>query len=186
MKEFLDFFRNRKPMTRKQLLFKLMSVFIVIFAVAADYITKQIVTRSMELYEEIPVWNGVFHWKYIQNTGAAFGILKNSREVFMVISVIAIIVMAVYLVLTRTENVWWIVGISLLVGGGIGNMIDRIALGYVIDFMYVALIDFAIFNVADCFVCIGVGILLLMTLLDLINETKAQKAAKKGDSHHDA
>ena len=113
--------------------------------------------------------------------------LADNREVFLVISSVAIVVMAIYLLFTRTDRLWWMIGIGMLVGGGIGNMIDRIALGYVVDFIYVALIDFAVFNVADCFVCVGVALLMYLSVLDLVREYKEGKAKKalEGDKKHD-
>ncbi len=187
IKEYFDQLKNRPPLTKKQLLCKLAAVITLFLAIILDVVTKKIVVANMDLFEEIPVLNGVFHWKYIQNKGAAFGMLADRREVFLIISAVAIIAMAVYLILTRSDRVWWMIGIGMLVGGGIGNMIDRILLGYVVDFMYVALIDFAVFNVADCFVCIGVGLLMYLSILDIVREYKKEKAQKeaKGDQTHD-
>ena len=187
IKEYLKQFKERPPLTKKQILCKVIALLTLVLAIIFDIITKKIVVTQMDLYEEIPLINGVFHWKYIQNRGAAFGMLADRREVFLVISMVAIFVMAVYLIFTRSDRIWWMVGIGMLVGGGIGNMIDRILLGYVVDFMYVALIDFAVFNVADCFVCIGVGILMFLCIVDIVRDYKKEKAKKalEGDQEHD-
>ena len=185
--EYLKQLKNRPPLTKKQILCKIVAALTLVLAIILDVITKKIVVDNMALYEEIPVIKGVFHWKYIQNRGAAFGMLADNREVFLVISSVAIVVMAIYLLFTRTDRLWWMIGIGMLVGGGIGNMIDRIALGYVVDFIYVALIDFAVFNVADCFVCVGVALLMYLSVLDLVREYKEGKAKKAlgGDKKHD-
>ena len=185
--EYLKQLKNRPPLTKKQILCKIVAALTLVLAIILDVVTKKIVVDNMALYEEIPVIKGVFHWKYIQNRGAAFGMLADNREVFLVISSVAIVVMAIYLLFTRTDRLWWMIGIGMLVGGGIGNMIDRIALGYVVDFIYVALIDFAVFNVADCFVCVGVALLMYLSVLDLVREYKKGKAKKalEGDKKHD-
>lgn len=185
--EYLKQLKNRPPLTKKQILCKIVAALTLVLAIILDVVTKKIVVDNMALYEEIPVIKGVFHWKYIQNRGAAFGMLADNREVFLVISSVAIVVMAIYLLFTRTDRLWWMIGIGMLVGGGIGNMIDRIALGYVVDFIYVALIDFAVFNVADCFVCVGVALLMYLSVLDLVREYKEGKAKKalEGDKKHD-
>lgn len=187
IKDYLKQFKERRPLSKKQILCKIVAVFTLVFAIAFDFITKKIVVANMDLFEEIPLINGVFHWKYIQNRGAAFGMLADRREVFLVISTVAIIGMAVYLLFTRCDRMWWMIAVGMLVGGGIGNMIDRIALGYVVDFMYVALIDFAVFNIADCFVCIGVGLLMYLSILDIVRDYKKEKAekARKGEEMHD-
>ena len=70
------------------------------------------------------------------------------------------------------------VALSFIVGGGVGNMIDRVLLGYVIDFFDFCLINFAIFNVADSFVCVGAGMLALWVILDTVEEEKKNKAEK--------
>lgn len=185
--EYLKQLKDRPPLTKKQILCKIVAALTLVLAIVLDVITKKTVVDNMALYEEIPVIKGVFHWKYIQNRGAAFGMLADNREVFLVISSVAIVVMAIYLLFTRTDRLWWMIGIGMLVGGGIGNMIDRIALGYVVDFIYVALIDFAVFNVADCFVCVGVALLMYLSVLDLVREYKEGKAKKalEGDKKHD-
>ena len=185
--EYLKQLKNRPPLTKKQILCKIVAALTLVLAIILDVVTKKIVVDNMALYEEIPVIKGVFHWKYIQNRGAAFGMLADNREVFLVISSVAIVVMAIYLLFTRTDRLWWMIGIGMLVGGGIGNMIDRIALGYVVDFIYVALIDFAVFNVADCFVCVGVALLMYLSVLDLVREYKEGKVKKalEGDKKHD-
>ncbi len=166
---------------KKQFIAKIVCLAVMLVSIALDILTKQIVLHNMALQEEIPLIDGVFHWKYIQNRGAAFGMLADNRAVFLVISTVAIIGLLVYLVCTKSERMWWMAAIGMLVGGGIGNMIDRIALGYVIDFIYVALIDFAVFNIADCFVCVGVGLLIYLTVLDVIREAKQQKKEAKRD-----
>ena len=179
LRESLHKFRNRPPLTKKQSICKFIALLTLFVVIGLDILTKVIVVENMSLGEEIPVLDGVLHWKYIHNPGAAFGMLSNSRAVFLVISVVAIIVLAVYIIFTRSDNLLWMAAVGMLIGGGIGNMIDRIALGFVIDFIYVALIDFAVFNVADCFVCIGVGLMLLLTLLDMIREIKLEKQKKR-------
>ncbi len=166
---------------KKQFIAKAVCLSVMLIAIALDILTKQIVVQNMALHEEIPLLDGVFHWKYIQNKGAAFGMLADNRMVFLVISTVAIVGLLVYLAVTKSERMWWMAAIGMLVGGGIGNMIDRIALGYVVDFIYFALIDFAVFNIADCFVCVGVGLLIYLTVLDVIREERQKKREAKRD-----
>jgi len=118
------------------------------------------------------------HLTYLENTGAAFGILKNHRWIFLVISTVAIIALITYMLKFPPKNKWLSVGLSFIVGGGIGNMIDRTILGYVVDFIDFRLINFAIFNVADSFVCIGAVMLMYYLIVETVKETKAAKAAK--------
>ena len=84
----------------------------------------------------------------------------------------------IYLFRFRPESRWMHVAMAMVIGGGIGNMIDRTILGYVIDFIDFTLIDFAVFNIADSFVCVGAGIMIVCLVIDLINEIKLERAQK--------
>ena len=130
--------------------------------------------------DTIPVIKDVFHFTYVRNTGAAFSMFNapDQRWIFMSISSVAIIALAVYLWINRKGNKLLCVALSFIIGGGIGNMIDRCALKYVIDMLDFRLIDFAIFNVADSFVCVGVGLFALAVIREEIQEAKKEKAAK--------
>jgi signal peptidase II len=113
-----------------------------------------------------PIIQDVLHLTYAENKGAAFGILQNHRWVFMISSVVLMAVLVLIMVkYKKFLHPLMMTGLSFVFAGGIGNMIDRTLLGYVIDFIDFTLIDFAIFNIADSFICIGVGIMLLDIIL---------------------
>lgn len=126
-----------------------------------DQLTKFLAVEYLTKVSTIPIIEDVIHLTYLENTGAAFGILKNHRWIFLVISTVAIIALIAYMLKFPPKNKWLSVGLSFIVGGGIGNMIDRTILGYVVDFIDFRLINFAIFNVADSFVCIGAVLVLI-------------------------
>lgn len=123
----------------------------------------------------MPIIKDVLHLTYIHNRGAAFGMMANSRWVFMIISSVAILLMAAYLYIGRAQSKLYTVSLAIIISGGIGNMIDRIAYGYVIDFIDFCLIDFYVFNIADSFVCVGAGLLILALVLDIIKEARVNK-----------
>ena len=157
---------------------------VIAAVIGLDQLTKWLTVVNLEEYESFPLWQDVLHFTYVKNTGMAFGMLKDHRWVFMVFSTIAIVALIVYLFRFRPESCWMQVSMAMIIGGGIGNMIDRVLLGYVVDFIDFTLINFAVFNVADSFVCIGAGIMILCLVLDLIKEIKlekAQKAEEKSD-----
>lgn len=152
---------------------------IICASVGIDQITKAIVTSTMEVGETVPVIKDVFHFTYIRNEGAAFGILSSHRWIFMTLSIVAIIAIGVYLFKFCKESFFTKIGLALIIGGGIGNMIDRIFLKYVVDMIDCRFIDFYIFNFADCCVCVGAGIVVLGFILSMIKEYK-EKAIKDG------
>lgn len=154
---------------------------IILGGVGIDQLTKLLVANNMSLYQSISVIPSTFNLTYIQNKGAAFGMLANHRWVFMIVSTVAIIGMGVYLFRFCKEKMLFKVGLALVISGGIGNMIDRVAYGYVIDMIEATFIEtlfgwsFAIFNVADSFVCVGAGLVIFCLVRDIIKEGKANE-----------
>ena len=154
---------------------------LILATVFIDQISKYLVVIYMDLYQSIDIIPGVFRFTYIQNKGAAFGSMADNRWIFMILSSVAIIAILVYLFWKKPQSKLILSAIILLVGGGIGNMIDRIRLGYVIDFL-----DFCafpkiwmwVFNVADAFVCVGAGLLILWFILDMVRESREEKQKK--------
>lgn len=151
---------------------------IVIGAVCADQLTKWLAVIFLEGEADVVLWRDVLHFSFVRNEGAAFGMLQNQRWLFMIVSTVAIVGLLVYLIRYKPKSLWVRVSIAMIIGGGIGNMIDRIFLGYVIDFIYFKLIDFPVFNVADSFVTVGCGILIVYLFYDLVREIRQEKKAK--------
>lgn len=144
-----------------------------------DQITKILASEFLKPIYTLPVIEDIFHFTYRENTGMAFGMLKEHRWIFMLVSTILIIGLGFYLYGMKSQNRLYDVSISMILSGGIGNMIDRIFLGYVVDFIDCRFIDFAVFNVADSFVCVGSGLLMLALIIDLVKEIKQEKDKKE-------
>ncbi|MBQ8566427.1 MAG: signal peptidase II [Clostridia bacterium] len=163
-----------------------MTLIIILSTIAAsigiDQITKAIVRANMTVGETIPIIKDIFHFTYVRNEGAAFGMLSEHRWVFMTLSIVALIALSVYLIKFCEEGILTKIGIALIIGGGIGNMIDRICLKYVVDMIDCRFIDFYVFNFADCCVCVGSGITILGFILSMIKEQKAKKAASSDEN----
>lgn len=166
-------------------------IWIILMAVGVliDQFSKFLVVHNLELYESYELIPNVFRFTYIQNKGAAFGSFSESRWVFMILSTVMIVGILVYIFYKKPQNKLLMSSLTLIVAGGIGNMIDRIRLGYVIDFL-----DFCAFpklwmwnfNVADAFVCVGAGIMILWLILDIVKESKKEKQIPEAseDSHN--
>lgn len=149
---------------------------IIALTVILDQLTKYLTVQYLMPIDTLPIIKDVIHLTYVENPGAAFGMLKDARWLFMSVSTVAIIGLLVYLFMKKTHSKLENTALCLIIGGGIGNMIDRIGLGYVIDMIDFRLINFAVFNVADSFVCIGAGLLMLWIILTGVKEAKAEKA----------
>lgn len=144
-----------------------------------DQITKILASNFLKPIYTLPIIKDIFHFTYRENTGMAFGMLKEHRWVFMLVSTILIIGLGIYLFGMKSQNRLYDVSIAVILSGGIGNMIDRIFLGYVVDFIDCRFIDFAVFNVADSFVCVGSGLLMLALIIDLVKEIRMEKEKKE-------
>ena len=137
----------------------------VALLVAADQITKLLISSHYELGESTHVINGLLDFIYVQNRGAAFGMLSNQRWIFLVLTTVIIIGICYLWCKGFIDHMTGRVSAVLIVAGGIGNMIDRIALGYVVDFIDVSpLFDFAVFNFADCCVTVGAVVMAVYVL----------------------
>lgn len=148
-----------------------LSIFIMILTVALDQLTKwltvlHLTDGPLKLIPE------VLHLTYVENRGAAFGMLADHRWIFLVLSAVAIGAMLIFLIVKRPKDKLLLCSLSLVAGGGIGNMIDRFARGFVVDMIDVTFINFYVFNVADSAVCIGCGLLILYMILDEVKKKK--------------
>ncbi len=130
---------------------------------AADQITKQLASLYLAGKSGITLIPGVFELSYVENQGAAFGMMRGRFWLFIAIAVI-IAALAVY-AYVRTpggRHYFPLRAVCLLLfSGAVGNMIDRLVRGYVVDFLYFSLIDFPVFNLADCCVCVGAFLLIV-------------------------
>lgn len=149
---------------------------VILGIIALDLITKFLSYTRLSRVDTIPIIDGVIHFTYVENRGAAFGMLANHRWVFISISIVVISAFLLYLFLGHAENMLMGIAMSMISAGGLGNMVDRLSLGFVVDFIDFRLINFAVFNVADSFVCIGAGLMILYLVLEIIKEGKKNAA----------
>ena len=147
-------------------------------AVVLDQWTKALTVANIPLHNRVPFWDGLFHFTYLQNTGAAFSSFQGQQWLFALIFAVFTLLLLVQLRKNsmgfRPLERWCIVAIW---AGGLGNMIDRVRLGYVVDMIEVEFSRFPVFNVADCF--ITCGCVLLIAHLVLFNREFWKDEKKK-------
>ncbi len=114
----------------------------------------------------------LFNVVYVENRGAAWGMFSEHRWVFILLSSVAILALLGYFFLVRPKDRLLLWSLILILAGGIGNMIDRLLLGYVVDFIEFAFVDFPVFNVADSCVCIGAALLVLYLIISTVKDYK--------------
>jgi signal peptidase II len=142
---------------------------IIILSVLIDQISKYIVVQTLPLYDSVTLIDGFFSFTHIQNRGAAWGMFSEHRWVFLAATAIAIIVLPIILYRFRKLHALFGTSMSLIIGGAVGNMIDRLFLGYVIDFLEFTFIDFPVFNIAD--ICIVVGTFMMAAYILFFDKT---------------
>ena len=145
---------NLRRIARKEIMFTLAAGFLLL-----DQLLKKLVTAKMNLSETIPVVRNVVHITYVQNRGAAFGLFQHQLGLFIAVAVISVAVIVYYSRVLAPGNRWVQVALGFLLAGALGNMIDRVSFGYVIDF--IDLRFWPVFNLADIVINVGVGMLLV-------------------------
>ena len=154
-------------------------------AIIIDQLTKYLAVVFLKPIGYFPLWQDVLHLTYVENRGAAFGILENHRWVFMSISIVAIIGMIIFtFIYCGKKSRLFNISMGMIIAGGIGNMIDRIANGFVVDFIDFTLINFAVFNGADSFVCVG-GVLLFIYILCIDGKGNSKNEKNSPDAESD-
>ncbi len=152
--------------------------------VAIDQIIKLIVDANMEIGESVVAIKGLLNWHYLRNDGASFSMLEGQRWFFVIGTVIIIAVIAVIIAKKKLHHWLGYASTTLVVAGGIGNLIDRIRMGEVIDYIDISpLFSFAVFNFADCCIVAG-GILLCVYILfmhDRLSPEKENKTDKENE-----
>ena len=143
------------------MMYALMALFVGVI-VALDQWTKVLTLSNIALYEKVPFLDGLFHFTYVQNTGAAFSSFEGAMWLFAL--VFALFTALVIYDLVKKAMPFTVLErwcFAAVYGGGLGNMIDRLRLGYVVDMIEVEFIRFPVFNVADCFITCGCVLLLV-------------------------
>lgn len=142
-------------------------LFLSILILLFDQISKIYILNNFELYQSVPIINDYLHITYIKNYGAAFGILQNRQMLFVIMTIIIMTFLTYYLFVSKVKSYFMRIALVFIISGGIGNLIDRVRLGYVVDFIDIKLSniilvlknDWPIFNIADT--CIVVGSVML-------------------------
>ena len=135
-------------------------------AVVLDQLTKYMAIIDLKNQPAYVLIEGVFELRYLENRGAAFGMMQNMQHIFVIGAAVicAVVVILCRRMPVRRRYIPLRICAVLLCAGAVGNVIDRVRLNYVVDFFYFSLIDFPIFNVADCYVVISCAVFIFLIL----------------------
>ena len=142
----------------------MLELLIILLVIVADQLTKYITVRYLKPLSTVPILEDVFSLTYVENRGAAFGILQNQRWFLIILPILIISVAIIFLIKNRNESLLSRISLAIILGGAIGNLLDRIFRTYVVDMFEFTFIQFPVFNVADMAVVCGTIILALQLL----------------------
>lgn len=157
-------------------MFQIITTIIAALLIAVDQMVKNWASEVL-VKGEIPVIENVLYFKYVENTGVAFSMFEDNRWLLIAVTAVMLIVVLAVFLSGKVTGKLELLSLSLIMSGGIGNLIDRISLGYVVDFIDVRIINFAIFNIAD--MCITIGAVLLCVAVFLSEKKEKTEKDKK-------
>lgn len=146
--------------------------------VSADQLLKIFVDSDLKSLGEKSFIDGFIGWKYLENTGAAFGSFSDNTTLLSIVTGIVLLIGITAIALNKIKSKSYLVCAVMIVSGGLGNLIDRIFRGYVIDYIEVQFMNFAVFNFADILVTVGSVMLMIFLIADIIKDKK--KGEKNG------
>lgn len=164
--ESITYKKAKKKINARKICILTVDILFISVLIALDQFTKYLAVVRLKDKPAYPIINGILELNYLENHGAAFGMLQNQRVFFIFVEVIVLGVIA-YILYKTPNNKKYIcmhILLSLIAAGAIGNMIDRIRFYYVVDFIYIVLINFPIFNLADMYVTFSTAILVISLL----------------------
>ena len=153
---------------------------VVIVGLVIDLVTKCIFAEYLGDGKDIVLIPNFFKFTYVENTGAAYGMFGESTVALTIVSVLFVVAFCIYDYFNHSNNIFYVLGLSMIVSGALGNMIDRIFLGYVRDFISIRLFSF-VFNLADAFITFGVIFFMVYLIISIIKEQKEKKQNELGD-----
>ena len=142
---------------------------VIAILIVLDQLVKSYVVQNIAL-GEVKTWiPNLVSLTYLQNRGAAFSIVQDQQLLFAVITLVVVVGAIWYLHKHMEDSLWMVLGLTLIIAGGLGNFIDRISQGFVVDMFHLDFVNFAIFNVADSYLTVGVVVLLIAMLKEEMN-----------------
>ncbi len=163
----------------------ILCIVICALLIGTDQFTKYLVVEYLKDKEQFVVIENVLSFRYVENTGAVFGSFAAHTIVLTVVSIILIGVVIFYLLKNKNQSKFINICLLLMISGGIGNVIDRIRLKYVIDFIEPLFVNFAVFNFADCLITVGAFALMFYLIIDLVKDFKNSKSKTEKTNESD-
>lgn len=153
-------------------MFQAMSLAVIVLLTVIDRVTKYLAVTTVKVSGPKEFLFGLFQFRYVENTGAAFSSFSGNTFILIVVTAVVLAGCIVLLLSRKLNSNFMNVCLLLIVAGGLGNLIDRIMYGYVVDFIEPLFIDFAVFNFADCCITVGAFLMIFYQIYEIICEQK--------------
>ena len=164
----------------------LVAILVCCALVGADQLIKLLVINYLKPIQYIDVIEGFLRFRYVENTGAIFGSFATHTAFLTVFSVVLLGFTIFFLVKNKNQSKLVNICLLFMISGGVGNIIDRVRLHYVVDFIEPVFVNFAVFNFADCLITVGAFTLIIYLIVDLIRDTVKSKSKASEGSDNDA
>lgn len=151
--------------------------------VAADQIVKYFAIQYLEPIGSYPLLDGFLQLTYVENTGAAFGSFSRYTTLLSIFTAVVLLFGFAVLLSGKVRSKFVYVSCTLILSGGLGNLIDRVARSYVVDYIEPLFVNFAVFNFADMLVCVGAGLLIGYLLYDMVREQRQRPKNGETQNH---
>lgn len=160
-------------------MFQALSLALIVILTVIDRVTKYLAVTTVKIDGPKEFLFGLFQFRYVENTGAAFSSFSDNTFLLTVVTSIILAGCLILLLSKKIQSKFMNICLLLIVAGGLGNLIDRIMYGFVIDFIEPLFIDFAVFNFADCCITVGAFLMIFYEIYEIIREQK--KKSKQND-----
>lgn len=154
----------------------IISFIAAVLIVVIDQLLKLLVVNTIKTSGSVEILGGLVNFQYVENRGMAFGMLKDCRWLFIIFTVIVVVGVIIYMITTKPQSKFLLTSLALILGGGVGNLIDRIFLGYVVDYIQLSFFS-PVCNFADY--CITIGTVLLIIYILFFSPLNEKDNSKK-------
>ncbi len=153
-------------------MFQAISLAAIVVLTAVDRLTKYLAVTTVKVNGPKEFFFGLFQFRYVENTGAAFSSFSGNTFILTVVTSIILAGCLILLLSKKIKSKFMNICLLLIISGGLGNLIDRIVYGFVVDFIEPLFIDFAVFNFADCCITVGAFLMIFYEIYEIIQEQK--------------
>ncbi len=160
-------------------MFQVFCIAAIALLTAVDQLTKYAAINTVKVNGPQEFFFGLFQFRYVENTGAAFSSFANNKTVLILFSGLLLVGVLIVLLGRKIDSKFANISLVLVAAGGLGNMIDRVLNGYVVDFIEPLFVDFAVYNFADICITVGAFMLIGFEIYDVIRENRKNKATEE-------